>query len=306
MLQKIRGQTYYYPGPTNIGVVRYKNGMALLVDAGIDSNAGKGLAQALETEGLKPKYLVVTHAHPDHFGAAKWLKEQYTGLLRYASEEEALYMKHHRLESEVLYGASPLRELEGRFLKGPALEVEDFLKPGEVEFGDKRFQILSLPGHTFAQIGVLTADGVLFAGDSLFSEGIMEKYAFPFLLDVEAEIQTLKTLEELDVQAVVLAHADKPYAGIKELCVKNRERIEKYLERIEAWCAQPLTREDVTEHILLEAGAGAGVGVGTGVEVDLPGYHMAFATAGAFLSYLANRHELEKSIVGGKCYFYKE
>ncbi|MDI6879893.1 MAG: MBL fold metallo-hydrolase [Desulfitobacteriaceae bacterium] len=296
MLQKVNGQTYYCPGPTNIGVVRYKNGMALLVDAGIDSTAGRGLAQALEAEGLKPKYLILTHAHPDHFGAAKWLKEQYTGLLRYASGEEAMYMKYHRLESEALYGASPLRELEGRFLKGPAIEVENFLKPGVVELGEKRFQIIALPGHTFHQIGVLTGDGVLFAGDSLFSEAIMEKYAFPFLLDVEAELQTLKNLEELEVQAVVLSHGKEPYSSIKELCAKNRERIEEYLEMIGDGCNQPLTREDVTEQILLAAGT----------EADIPGYHMAFATAGAFLSYLANRHELEKSIVGGKCYFYKE
>lgn len=296
MLQKINGQTYYYPGPTNVGVVRYKNGMAVLVDAGIDSTAGRGLAQALEAEGLKPKYLILTHAHPDHFGAAKWLKEQYTGLLRYASAEEAIYMKHNLLESQALYGASPLRELEGRFLKGPAIDVEEFLLPGEVELGDRRFRIISLPGHTFAQIGVLTGDGVLFAGDSLFSEGIMEKYAFPFLLDIEAELQTLKALEELEVQAVVLSHAKEPYTSIKELCAKNRERINEYLERIINWCGQPLTREDVTGQILLEAG----------VEAEIPEYHMAFATAGAFLSYLANRHELEKSIIGGKCYFYRE
>ncbi|MHB1653721.1 MAG: MBL fold metallo-hydrolase [Desulfitobacteriaceae bacterium] len=295
-LQKINGHTYYYPGPTNIGVVRYKNGMALLVDVGIDSTAGRALAQVVEGEGLKPKYVILTHAHPDHFGAVKWLKEQFTGLLRYASEEEALYMKFNRLEGQALYGASPLRELEGRFLRGPVVEVDTFLQAGAVEIGDKRFEIIPLPGHTYAQIGILTGDGVLFAGDSLFSEQTMEKYGFPFLLDVEQQLMTLERLRGLEVSAVVLSHAPQIYSSITSLCNQNKGRIEEYLEKVLDWCNQPLTREDVTEQVLLTAK----------MEVDVPQYHMTLATVGAFLSYLANRKDLEKSVISGKCYYYRE
>lgn len=296
MLTKIKGHTYYYQGGTNLGLVRYKNGTALLVDAGIDSTAGRAVAQALESENLKPKYVLITHAHPDHFGAVKWLKEQYPGLVRYAEEHEAVFMKHPRLESEALYGSAPLRQLEGRFLKGPAVEIDVILQAGEVEIGDKRFQIVSLPGHTYHQVGVVTGDSVLFAGDSLFSEEIMEKYGFPFLLDVEKQLQTLDFLAGLEVEQVVLAHAAQVYSGVKELCAQNKARIEQYLELVLGWCDQPLTREDVTEKILSE----------NAMEVDVPGYYMTYATAGAFLSYLANRQELSLTVIGGKCYFYRD
>lgn len=295
-LVKIVGHTYYYPAPTNVGVIRYKNGMALFVDAGIDSTAGRALAQTVEAEGLKPKYVVITHAHPDHYGAVKWLKEQYTGLLRYAGKEEALYMKHNQLEGQALFGANPLRELQGRFLKGPAIEIDIYIQEGEVEIGDKSFKIIPLPGHTYAQIGILTGDGVLFAGDSLFSEQIMDKYSFPFLLDVESQLETLERLQGLEVAAVVLSHASEVYTSIKDLCAQNKTRIEEYLTKILEWCSQPLTREDVTEQILIAAG----------MEVDVPQYHMTFATAGAFLSYLSNRKILEKSVISGKCYYYRE
>lgn len=295
-LEKIIGHTYYYSGPTNVGVIRYKNGMALLVDAGIDSTAGRALAQAVEAEGLKPKYVIITHAHPDHYGAVKWLKEQYTGLLRYANEEEALYLKHNQLEGEALYGASPLRELQGRFLKGPSIEVDSFIQEGEVELGDKRFTIVPLAGHTYAQIGVLTGDGVLFAGDSLFSEQIMDKYGFPFLLDVELQLETIERLQALEVSAVVLSHAPQIYTLIKDLCAQNKARIEEYLAKILEWCNQPLTREDVTEQIILASG----------MDVDIPQYYMTLATTGAFLSYLANRKAIEKSVISGKCYYYRE
>lgn len=295
-LRKIQGHTYYCPGPTNIGVIRYKNGMAMLIDGGIDSTAGRGLAQAVESEGLKPKYIIVTHAHPDHFGAVKWLKENYTGLLRYASEEEALWMQHPVLESRMLYGASPLKELESRFLKGPKVETDFILQAGLTEIGEKRFEIIPLAGHTYGQIGVITSDSVLFAGDSLFSEEIMEKYSFPFLMDVEQQLETIKRLQTMEIGYTVLSHGSQVYSSIANLCKLNKQRIETYLEEILNWCSQPLTREDVTDKVLEKSQD----------SMDVAKYHMALATVGAFLAYLANRQELEKSIIGGRCYFYRE
>jgi len=295
-LTKIQGHTYYYPGATNVGVVRFKNGMALLVDAGIDSTAGRALAQAVEAEGLKPKYLIVTHAHPDHFGAAKWLREQYAGLTRYAPPGEVPLLEHPRLESQALYGASPLRELEGRFLKGPAMPVDVAVPEGDLEIGEKRLRIISLPGHTYGQAGVLTGDGVLFAGDSLFSEEIMAKYGFPFLLDVEQQLATIGKLEALNPAYLLLAHASGVLTGAKKLCQQNRARIDEYLAKILEWCDQPLTREDLTEQVIMDSR----------MEADVAQYQMTWATVGAFLSYLANRGQLAKSMIGGKLYFYRE
>ncbi|CAA7602290.1 Metallo-beta-lactamase superfamily [Acididesulfobacillus acetoxydans] len=294
-LEKINGHTYYCPGATNVGVVRYKNGMVLLIDAGIDSAAGRAVAQALEAEHLKAKYVLLTHAHPDHFGAVKFLKEQYTGLERYASAGEAIYLTNNLLESRALFGASPLRELEGRFHKGPVLALEGTVPEGEVEFGDKRYRIIPLPGHTYDQIGVLTGDGVLFAGDSLFSEEIMAKYGFPFLLDVEQQLQTLERLSAQEVSAVVLSHASQVYSSIQTLCAQNKARIDEYLMKIQKWCDQPLTREEVTEQIIVSAA----------LDPDIAQYQMTFATAGAFLSYLAKAKALEKSVISGKCYYYR-
>lgn len=295
-LTKINGYTYYYPAPTNVGVFRYKNGLALLVDAGIDSTAGRALAQAVEGEGLKPKYVVFTHSHPDHYGAGKWLKGQYSGLLRYAAAGEAVWMANPDLESKAIYGARPLRELEGRLHKGPVVEIDFPLGAGEVEIGDKRFQIISLPGHTYHHTGVLTGDGVLFAGDSLFSEETMAKYRFPFLFDIEQQLATIDRLAALQVEYVVLSHGAQVYSNISSLCQQNKDRIDYYLNLILDLCNQPLTREDVTEQVLNDAQ----------MEVDVVQYHVTLVTVGAFLSYLANRQQIAKSVIGGKCYFYRE
>ncbi|MDA8228677.1 MAG: MBL fold metallo-hydrolase [Desulfitobacterium hafniense] len=295
-LHKIQGHSYYFQGPTNVGIVKYKNSMALLIDAGLDSTSSRLLAQAVEEEGLKPKYVVITHAHPDHYGAVKWLKEQYTGLLRYSHPGEAVWMANPRIESESFYGARPLRELENRFLKGPAIEMDFLIEKGKLELGEKNYEILALPGHTYNQIGVLTSDSVLFVGDSLFSEEIMEKYSFPFLLDIELQLQTIEKLAQVKADYVVLSHAQKVYTSITDLCAKNKARIDEYIEEILEWCYQPCTREDITEKVLTK----------NQTEADIPHYYRTHATVGAFLSYLSNRNQLEKAVISGKCYFYRE
>lgn len=295
-LVKIQGHSSYYSGATNVGVVRYKNGFSLIIDAGIDAAAGKNLAQALEDEGLKPKYVLVTHAHPDHFGAVKWLKEQYTGLQRYSSAGEAVYLANPGLATRMLYGAAPVKELESRYLQGPATDIDIILTEGDIEIGDKKFSTVYLPGHTHDQIGIISADGVLFAGDSLFSTEIIEKYAFPYLVDIEAQLQTIAKLSALDVQYTLLSHAKEVITNLPQLCEQNKHQIEHYNAKILEWCNQPLTREDIAEMILTE----------TGREADLGRYYMTYSTTGAFLAYLANKQALAKSVIGGKCYFYRD
>lgn len=295
-LTKVQGHTYYFAGATNVGVVRYKSGYSLLIDPGIDSAAARGLVQALSSEGLKPKYIMLTHAHPDHFGAVKYLNEEFSGLRCYAASGEALWMENPEMESRALFGSRPLRELENRYLKGPQVLVDERIQAGSIEIGEKRFELIPLPGHTYDQLGVLTSDRVFYAGDSLFSEEILSKYDFPFLVDVERQLETISRLAETEADYFVLSHAQKVYTSVTDLAAKNKERIDYYLEEIREWCYQPQTREDITEKVLQSSGR----------EVDVAQYHMTFATAGAFLAYLANRKLLEKSVIDGRLYYYRE
>jgi len=295
-LQKIQGHTYYFPAPTNVGVIRNKSGMVLMVDVGIDSTAGRAAVEAIEAEGLKPKYVIVTHYHPDHSGALKWLKDHYPGVESYASGPDALMMANPYLNAEILYGAAPLRQLESRYLKGPAVNVDRSVEAGPLEIGDKKYQIIELPGHADGQIGILTSDAVLFIGDALFSEETMAKYGFPYLIDIGKQLETIDTLAQMDAEYVVLAHASKVYPSIAELCKLNKERIEYFCEQILEWCNQPLTREDIAEKIIQM----------TGMEVDIRQYHLTLSTTGAFLSYLANRQDLSFEVIAGKCYFFRE
>ncbi|HOI98569.1 MAG TPA: MBL fold metallo-hydrolase [Rectinema sp.] len=111
-------------------------------------------------------------------------------------------------------------------------------------------QIMSLPGHYFSMIGILTPDNVFFVADSLAGAPILEKYGLFFLYDIEAELATLSMLESSEAEWFVPAHAE-PTQDIKSLVDINRAKIFEIADVIvsavnsEANCAEGATLENV-------------------------------------------------------------
>ncbi|MBV9614634.1 MAG: MBL fold metallo-hydrolase, partial [Ktedonobacteraceae bacterium] len=63
----------------------------LIIDSGMDKDAGRDILKQVKKLGLTPTALLVTHAHADHFGGAHYLVGQ-TGLKVYATRVEAAVM----------------------------------------------------------------------------------------------------------------------------------------------------------------------------------------------------------------------
>lgn len=91
------------------------------------------------------KYVFLTHAHHDHYDAAKAYLEEYTGA-RFAAPSKDM----------------PL--LEKAVCPNPSLLLND---GDEIELGETVLKVISTPGHTGGGICLL-ADNVLFSGDTLF------------------------------------------------------------------------------------------------------------------------------------------
>ena len=91
------------------------------------------------------KYVFLTHAHHDHYDAAKAYLDEYTGA-RFAAPSKDM----------------PL--LEKADCPNPSLLLKD---GDEIELGETVLKVISTPGHTAGGICLLT-DKVLFSGDTLF------------------------------------------------------------------------------------------------------------------------------------------
>ncbi|HQE04700.1 MAG TPA: MBL fold metallo-hydrolase [Tepidanaerobacteraceae bacterium] len=293
-LKKIRGRTYYIPAATNVGVYRYRNGLCTLVDTGINNTAGRKIIELLEDNNLKIKYIINTHAHPDHFGANNFIKEKYPGVQILTSYKEKLFMENSFLEQTVLYGAAAMPGLSARILKAQDTAVDLVVDEGITELDNKKFEIVSLEGHSIGQIGVATEDSVLFCGDAFFSEDKMDKYPFPFVFDLEAHLKTLEFLLGSNFECYMISHCDGPLDNPKPLIQKNIDNINHNLEIILDYLSQPLTREDLTELIIKKYD----------IDMNLSQYFITISSVGAFLTYLLEKQSINMDIIDGKMYFY--
>ncbi len=295
-LTKINGNTYYISAPTNIGVYAFKDKYTLLIDTGDNNQQGRKIADTLQTNNLNIKYIANTHNHIDHAGGNSFFQEHYPGSIFMASSEEQLVLENGHLFPLYLFGANPPRELSRHFLKKKELQVNEVLKPGPLKINEEKFEIIGLPGHARGLIGIGTRDRVCFLGDALFSQEIIDKYSYPFLFDIEAQISTYNIIDGLDYDYYVLGHADKVYdsAEIKQLNTINRDNLYYYLDLIRDLLVQPHTREELLEEIVILAE----------LDLDFKEYYFSLSTMGAIITYLYDQTELDYQIENGKLYYY--
>jgi len=297
-LIKINGNSYYIPGPTNIGLFQFKDKYTLLIDTGDNNQQARKVAELIQANNLNCKYILNTHNHIDHAGGNLFFQQHFPGCLFYSSEDEKLFLENSLLFSMYLYGGSPLNELSRHFLKNRKLRVDEILMAGSCRINDEKFDIIPLPGHAQGQIGLGTKDRVCFLGDALFSREIIAKYSFPFLFDIEDQLDSYKSMEELDYDFFVIGHATQIYdpAGIKNLVAFNRDKIIYYLDLALDLFTQPHTREELLEEIcILEE-----------LQLDFKEYYFSLSTTGAIIAYLHDHGELNHQLENGKLYYYNK
>ena len=163
-LVQLEDNVWVIQGGANIGVIAHE-GRCLIIDSGMDKDVGRDILKQVQKLGLTPSALVVTHAHADHFGGAHYLVRQ-TGLKVYATRVEASVMAGPMLEPLYLFsGAQPPRELQHKFLLAKPCLTDVVLSGTEQSIAEIPVQLVSLPGHSLEQIGLIYG-GTLFAGSS--------------------------------------------------------------------------------------------------------------------------------------------
>lgn len=130
---------------------------AMCIDPGDFSTE---LTKCIDENGLNLKFVINTHAHPDHAGGNKELVEHTNAQLLIHRKEEV--MLQHVVETGKMFGmlipASP--------------KPDGYLEENDtVSLGDHTFRVLETPGHSPGSI-TLCSDGVAFVGDVLFAGSV--------------------------------------------------------------------------------------------------------------------------------------
>lgn len=127
---------------------------AIVIDPGA---MGEKLCSVTDKEKLKITAICLTHAHFDHAGAVKELKEHTKAPVLICEGEEVV-------------ANSPVYNLSQMFGNSFTVPFDRVLKDGEeFSFGSITFKAISTPGHTpGGGCFYFEKEGVLFSGDTLF------------------------------------------------------------------------------------------------------------------------------------------
>jgi glyoxylase-like metal-dependent hydrolase (beta-lactamase superfamily II) len=130
---------------------------AVVIDPGDDAAA---ILQVVKSRGLTVKYIVNTHAHFDHVGANKQVKD--------ATGAEILIHK----EDDVLLGQAADQARMFGMTAPSSPKADRYVKHGDViTAGEVSLRVLHTPGHSSGGIS-LAGGGVVFTGDALFAGSI--------------------------------------------------------------------------------------------------------------------------------------
>ncbi|GAV21734.1 MBL fold metallo-hydrolase [Carboxydothermus pertinax] len=140
-----------------------KTSEAVAIDPGGD---GDKLLKFIEQNGLKLKYIVLTHGHGDHIAAVDEVRKNTGAKVLIHPKDAPMLTDPNKNLSRFLGGAVKLAPADQEVVDGD-----------EIIFGEEKLKVLHTPGHTLGSIS-LYGDGILFSGDTLFF-GSVGRVDFP-------------------------------------------------------------------------------------------------------------------------------
>ncbi|OPJ55937.1 MBL fold metallo-hydrolase [Alkalithermobacter paradoxus] len=295
-LENIKGRSYYLKGGTNTGVYIFEDNSALVIDPGLSNSRANRLIKMFEKQGIKVKYIINTHEHSDHYGASKVILDHFKDCKSLSSYDAKLVIDNPYIFNMYTYGGKSNRFFDDNFKnRGEILRVDETLDEGKIILNNEEFEIVNLKGHSLGHIGVMTKDKVLYLGDSLLNENILEKFNFPFIIDVESELNTLENIKNMDFDFGVIGHGN-PLLTKKEvfdLADYNIETINKYIEQIKGVLDNKCTQEELLAYIIEK----------NNLILNYKEYYFSKSTLASMVSYLIEKDMVEYKIECGKIYY---
>ncbi len=235
--------TYALTAGSNIGAIIHE-GNALLVDAGLDKDSARKALRPIEAQKARVTGILITHGHADHFGGVAWAARRANAPV-YAPSIEGAFAMHPLLEPLFLSGgAAPAKELTDKFtLARDAVENVRPLYSGVTSIGEVPVEIIDLPGHAPAQIGIATTcDDIiprtLFCGDAVFPGQTLARHPIPFCFDLDAWLETLATLSKSTFDTYVTGHGE-PVTDIAPDATATASRLEEIRDVVLAALVRP-------------------------------------------------------------------
>lgn len=130
---------------------------AAIIDPG--DNADE-IIKTIDSEGLKPVYIINTHAHFDHIGAVKTIQDHFK--IDFLLHKDDLFFVDNASAQARAFGLDPI----------PKPDVNKYVNNGDkISLGNKVIGVIHTPGHSPGCVCYLI-DNNVFVGDTLFAGSI--------------------------------------------------------------------------------------------------------------------------------------
>lgn len=222
-----------------------------MIDCGLNSPESialvRGAITALAGPGATVRRLIVTHIHPDHFGAAGLLgaRELYLHRLEVPLISPR-YLQLETLVSQVgtwlrLNGVPPA---EADLIREASRGLRDLVTPGDaavvldgaetIELGGREMRVHWTPGHSPGHICLFDVrDGLLFSGDQMLPDISSNIGLHPQSTPnpVDEYLDSLDRLESLGAAMVLPAHG-QPFSDASGVAEQLRSHHDRRKHRI--------------------------------------------------------------------------
>jgi glyoxylase-like metal-dependent hydrolase (beta-lactamase superfamily II) len=229
----IQANAWLVQGSSMDLVIDACNGLAPLMPA----------IQPMRRQPERPLMAIITHAHMDHAGGLHEFEARagHAEEEPYAKDIDPLLLADQvwpaaarQMEEagyplpEVLIDSLPADDFDPFTWRPTGAGLTEVLGEGDViDLGDRRFEVLHLPGHTAGSIGLWhERSGMLFSGDAIYAEEPLIDTAPTS--DVASYVRTMRRLRELPVSIV---HPGHDYSFDRQTLVRVATR---YIERRDA------------------------------------------------------------------------
>lgn len=281
---------YYLPGAVNVGVIVTEEKETLFIDTGGDKDYGRTLRKAVEAQALRPRAIVNTHSHADHYGGNDYLARMFE-LPVWAPEFEEAVLRYPYLEPMYLYGgAAPLPALQNKWLIAKPSPVDHVYSPDDerLEVAGITLTVHRTDGHAVVQTAI-GYGSVCYAADAFFGEEVLAKYEIPFTHNVRQQLDTLDLLLELPYDIYLPGHGE-PTRDIARAVERNKGYIRRAAEFVRTAVGDGATTSEVVHGV-------------TGRLENPPTtpstYFLMHSTVLAYLAYLAEEDEVEPVVTKG-------
>ncbi len=197
--------TSFFPVPTNCWIIQGRDGLSL-IDAA-HPWSGDFILSAIKALNQPLRRIIITHAHPDHFGAAREIAEK-TDAVVYAHVDDVKYVEGRKLMSDER-GFWQCRMLLGTAQKlgvtAPLIEGVQSLEDGE-EIANLR--VIHTPGHTPGSLSLWAEkEEAIVTGDNLlYRLGSVRIGIGLFTLDSSVQKAGLHRYLELPARMLLPGH----------------------------------------------------------------------------------------------------